>query len=120
MQGHLGGSGTAICNPRDLANGVLQLGGWERGPAAGTCSLPLPHVRGITCRAQLLEGMDSTISALAAETKSVHLDIAGFQSRMKGLEQRVTTMEDHLNTMPERDQELLFLRSKLIDFEDRS
>ncbi|KAJ1113916.1 hypothetical protein NDU88_002156 [Pleurodeles waltl] len=29
-------------------------------------------------------------------------------------------MDDHLNTMPERDQELLFLCSKLIDLEDRS
>ncbi|KAJ1209135.1 hypothetical protein NDU88_004513 [Pleurodeles waltl] len=64
--------------------------------------------------------MDSTISTLAAETKSTCLDIAGFQSRMSDLEQRVITVEDHLNTVPERDQELLFLRSKLIDLEDRS
>ncbi|KAJ1213713.1 hypothetical protein NDU88_001345 [Pleurodeles waltl] len=74
----------------------------------------------ITAVGRRLEGMDSTMSTLAAETKSICLDIASFQSRMTGLEQCVTAMEDHLNTVPERDQELLFLRSKLIDLEDRS
>ncbi|KAJ1186522.1 hypothetical protein NDU88_003303 [Pleurodeles waltl] len=64
--------------------------------------------------------MDSTISTLATETKSICLNIASFQSRMTGLKQRVTAMEDHLNTVPDRDQELLFLCSKLIDLEDRS
>ncbi|KAJ1106177.1 hypothetical protein NDU88_003580 [Pleurodeles waltl] len=63
--------------------------------------------------------MDSKISTLAAETKSICLDIAGFQSRVAGLEERVAAVED-LNTIPEWDQELLFLRSKLIDSEARS
>ncbi|KAJ1191516.1 hypothetical protein NDU88_000832 [Pleurodeles waltl] len=36
------------------------------------------------------------------------------------LEQHIIAVEDHLNTVPERDQELLFLCSKLIDLEDRS
>ncbi|KAJ1150479.1 hypothetical protein NDU88_003270 [Pleurodeles waltl] len=64
--------------------------------------------------------MDSAITSLTAETKSMRLDIAGFQSRLIGLEQRVTTMEDHINTAQDRDQELFYLRSKLIDLEDRS
>ncbi|KAJ1110439.1 hypothetical protein NDU88_007790 [Pleurodeles waltl] len=40
-----------------------------------------------------LEGMDNTMASLTAETKSICLDIAGFQSRMMGLEQRVTMVE---------------------------
>ncbi|KAJ1168811.1 hypothetical protein NDU88_000724 [Pleurodeles waltl] len=66
--------------------------------------------------------MDSTIPVLAAETKSICLEITGSQSKVSeaGLKQRVTAVEDHLNTIPKQDQELLFLRSKLIDLEDRS
>ncbi|KAJ1151063.1 hypothetical protein NDU88_003850 [Pleurodeles waltl] len=66
-----------------------------------------------------IEGMDSAIS-LTAETKSMRLDIANFQSHVTGLEQRVAIMEDHLNTGQDRDQELLYLHSKLVDLEDRS
>ncbi|KAJ1130962.1 hypothetical protein NDU88_009306 [Pleurodeles waltl] len=67
-----------------------------------------------------LEGMDSAISSLAAETKSICLDIVGFQSCVSGLEQRVATVEDHLNPTLDRDQKLLYLRSTLIYLEDRS
>ncbi|KAJ1097646.1 hypothetical protein NDU88_002763 [Pleurodeles waltl] len=67
-----------------------------------------------------LEGMGSAITSLTAETKSMRFDIAGFQSRVTGLEQRLTTMEDHINTAQDRDQELLYPPSKLIDLEDRS
>ncbi|KAJ1119454.1 hypothetical protein NDU88_007639 [Pleurodeles waltl] len=74
----------------------------------------------ITGVGRRLEGMDSTICTLAAKTKSIHLDIVGFQARVTWLQQRVTTMEDHLNTISDRDQELFYLRSKLIDLEDRS
>ncbi|KAJ1152761.1 hypothetical protein NDU88_005536 [Pleurodeles waltl] len=48
-----------------------------------------------------LEGMDNAMASLTVETKSMHLDIAGFQSRVTGLEQRVL--------MVDRDQELLYL-----------
>ncbi|KAJ1099916.1 hypothetical protein NDU88_005009 [Pleurodeles waltl] len=57
--------------------------------------------------------MDSAITSLTAETKSMHLDRAGFQSWVTGLEQRVATMEDHINTTQDRDQELLYLRTAL-------
>ncbi|KAJ1088791.1 hypothetical protein NDU88_001946 [Pleurodeles waltl] len=67
-----------------------------------------------------LEGMDFTISTLAAETKFICLDIAYFQSRVSDLEQCVIALEDHLNIVPEQDPELFFLRNKLIDLEDRS
>ncbi|KAJ1118400.1 hypothetical protein NDU88_006591 [Pleurodeles waltl] len=60
------------------------------------------------------------IHILAAETKSICLDIASFQSRVSDLEQCVVAVEDHLNTVPDRDRELLFICSKLVDLEDRS
>ncbi|KAJ1158253.1 hypothetical protein NDU88_010946 [Pleurodeles waltl] len=60
------------------------------------------------------------ICTLAAETKSIRLDIVGFQAQVMGLELHVTVMEDHLNTTLDLDQELLYLRSKVIDLEDRS
>ncbi|KAJ1157397.1 hypothetical protein NDU88_010110 [Pleurodeles waltl] len=74
----------------------------------------------ITAVGPRLEGMDSAITSLTEETKSMRLDIAGFQSRVTRLEQRVSTMEDHINTAQDRDQELLYLLSKLVDLEDRS
>ncbi|KAJ1157613.1 hypothetical protein NDU88_010318 [Pleurodeles waltl] len=74
----------------------------------------------ITAVSRRLDRMDSTISTLATETKSIRSDIASFQSRMIGLEQCITAVEDHLNTVPDREQKLLFLRSKLIDLEDKS
>ncbi|KAJ1172623.1 hypothetical protein NDU88_004467 [Pleurodeles waltl] len=67
-----------------------------------------------------LEGMDSAMVSLMAETKSMQLDIAGFQKQVTGLEQRVTTVETHITSWVDRDQELLYLRSKQIDLEDRS
>ncbi|KAJ1201337.1 hypothetical protein NDU88_005150 [Pleurodeles waltl] len=60
------------------------------------------------------------MTSLTAETKSMRLDIVGFQSRMTGLEQCVATVEEHITSSQDRDQELLYLCSKLIDLEDRS
>ncbi|KAJ1117936.1 hypothetical protein NDU88_006131 [Pleurodeles waltl] len=67
-----------------------------------------------------LEGMDSMMISLTEETKSVRLDIAGFQSRVTILEQRMMTVETQATLTADRDQELLYLRSKVIDLEDRS
>ncbi|KAJ1218962.1 hypothetical protein NDU88_006533 [Pleurodeles waltl] len=64
--------------------------------------------------------MDIAITSLTAEMKSMSLDIAGFQSRVTGLEQRVSAVETHITSSLDRDQELLYLRSKLINLEDRS
>ncbi|KAJ1100498.1 hypothetical protein NDU88_005583 [Pleurodeles waltl] len=54
------------------------------------------------------------------ETKLMRLDIAGFHSRVTGLKHRMVTMKDHVHTVLEKDQELLFLCSKLTNLEDRS
>ncbi|KAJ1216971.1 hypothetical protein NDU88_004569 [Pleurodeles waltl] len=69
-----------------------------------------------------LEGMDTVITSLTKETKYMRLDIVGFQSRVIGLEHRMTNMEDHIHTVQDRDQDqdLLYLRSKLTDLEDRT
>ncbi|KAJ1093687.1 hypothetical protein NDU88_006783 [Pleurodeles waltl] len=67
-----------------------------------------------------LEGMDSMMASLTVDTKSMHLDIAGFQSRVTALEQRMMTVETPVALALDRDQELLYLRSKVIDLEDRS
>ncbi|KAJ1122285.1 hypothetical protein NDU88_000781 [Pleurodeles waltl] len=67
-----------------------------------------------------LESMDSNISALMAEPKSVPLDIAGFQTRTVDLQLRVASAEDCLNTLLDRDQELQYFRSRVSDLEDRS
>ncbi|KAJ1105539.1 hypothetical protein NDU88_002944 [Pleurodeles waltl] len=67
-----------------------------------------------------LEDMDTAIPSLTMETKSMRLDIAGFQPRVTGLEHRMATMEDHVHTVLDKDQELLFLCSKLTDLENRS
>ncbi|KAJ1107567.1 hypothetical protein NDU88_004957 [Pleurodeles waltl] len=77
-------------------------------------------LQGVMAVGRWLEGMDSAIYSLTVETKSMHLEIASFQSRVSGLEQRVTTMEDYLNTGQDRDQDLLYLRSTVVDLEDRS
>ncbi|KAJ1189078.1 hypothetical protein NDU88_005829 [Pleurodeles waltl] len=74
-------------------------------------------LQGITAIGNRLEGMNSSISTFTAKTKSICMDIVGFQNHMTDLEHRVTVVEDQLNNLPERDQELLILRRKLIDLE---
>ncbi|KAJ1142385.1 hypothetical protein NDU88_008711 [Pleurodeles waltl] len=67
-----------------------------------------------------LEGMGNAMVALKAETRSMRLEIAGFQTQISGLDQRVTTVEAQATSWANRDQELLHLRSRLTDLEDRS
>ncbi|KAJ1203201.1 hypothetical protein NDU88_006994 [Pleurodeles waltl] len=64
--------------------------------------------------------MDASITSLTLETKSMRSDIAGFQSIVTGLEQRMGSLEAQANVSQERDQDLFYLRSKLTDMEDRS
>ncbi|KAJ1193650.1 hypothetical protein NDU88_002946 [Pleurodeles waltl] len=64
--------------------------------------------------------MDNIMASRTEETKSTRLDIAGFQSRVTSLEQCVTMVEAHATSSQDRDQELLYLCSKLIELEDRN
>ncbi|KAJ1182372.1 hypothetical protein NDU88_007564 [Pleurodeles waltl] len=74
----------------------------------------------ITTVSRRIEGMDASITSLTLETKSMRSDIAGFQSRVTGLEQRMGSLEAQATTSQDRDQDLFYLRSKLTDMEDRS
>ncbi|KAJ1129815.1 hypothetical protein NDU88_008180 [Pleurodeles waltl] len=47
----------------------------------------------ITTVSRRIEGMDASITSLTLETKSMRSDIAGFQSRVMGLEQRMGSLE---------------------------
>ncbi|KAJ1123208.1 hypothetical protein NDU88_001681 [Pleurodeles waltl] len=67
-----------------------------------------------------LEGMDNAMTALTAERRSMRLEIAGFQSQISRLDHRVAAVESQVVLQTDRDQELLHLRSKLNDLEDRS
>ncbi|KAJ1113404.1 hypothetical protein NDU88_001650 [Pleurodeles waltl] len=64
--------------------------------------------------------MDNAMVALTAETRSMRLEISGFQSQISRLDQRVTTVEAQSASWTNRDQELLHLCSRLTDLEDRS
>ncbi|KAJ1089769.1 hypothetical protein NDU88_002914 [Pleurodeles waltl] len=74
----------------------------------------------ITTVSRRIEGMDASITLLTLETKSMRSDIAGFQSRVTGLEQHMGSLETQVNMSQEREQDFLYLRSKLTDMEDRS
>ncbi|KAJ1166513.1 hypothetical protein NDU88_006913 [Pleurodeles waltl] len=74
----------------------------------------------ITAVSGRIEGMDAFVTSLTLETKSMRSDIAGFQSRVTVLEQRMRSLEVQAATSQDRDQDLLYLRSQLTDMEDRS
>ncbi|KAJ1202483.1 hypothetical protein NDU88_006283 [Pleurodeles waltl] len=77
----------------------------------------LQEITAVSCR---IEEMDAYISSLTLETKFMRSDIAGFQSRVTGLEHLMGSLETQVATSQDRDQDLLYLRSKLTDLEDRS
>ncbi|KAJ1177278.1 hypothetical protein NDU88_002539 [Pleurodeles waltl] len=74
----------------------------------------------ISAVGRMLEGMNSRMLSLTEETKSMRLGIAGFQSRVTTLEQRITAVETPATLTEDRDQELIYLHSKVVDLEDRS
>ncbi|KAJ1101106.1 hypothetical protein NDU88_006179, partial [Pleurodeles waltl] len=74
----------------------------------------------ITTVSRRIEGMDASITSITLETKSMRAEIAGFQSRVTGLEQRMGLVEAQTTMSRDRDQDLIYLRSKLTDMEDRS
>ncbi|KAJ1155574.1 hypothetical protein NDU88_008303 [Pleurodeles waltl] len=61
-----------------------------------------------------LEGMDSAMVSLTAETISICMELANFQTRV------LSKVEGHASSFQDRNQELVFLRSKLTELEDRS
>ncbi|KAJ1200864.1 hypothetical protein NDU88_004685 [Pleurodeles waltl] len=51
---------------------------------------------------------------------SIQTDIACFCEKVKALNQRLMTVEDHIAMLPEHNAELRSLRAKITDLEDRS
>ncbi|KAJ1110265.1 hypothetical protein NDU88_007620 [Pleurodeles waltl] len=74
----------------------------------------------ITAASKHLEGMDSKISELTVESHSILTDIAGFQDRVTGLDHHLCLVKGKLNQPWDEDQQLQYLRDKLMDLEDRS
>ncbi|KAJ1132109.1 hypothetical protein NDU88_010438 [Pleurodeles waltl] len=89
----------------------------EEGPQAASMDRILQEISAV---GRKLEGMDSAMLALTAETRSMRLETAGFQSQISGLDQRVATVETQVASWTDNGQELMHLRSKLTDLEDRS
>ncbi|KAJ1153351.1 hypothetical protein NDU88_006112 [Pleurodeles waltl] len=92
-------------------------GNMEESPQGASMDRILQEISAV---GRKLEGMDSAVMALTAETRSMRLEIAGFQSQISGLDQRVPTVETQVASWTDNGQELMHLRSKLTDLEDRS
>ncbi|KAJ1209153.1 hypothetical protein NDU88_004531 [Pleurodeles waltl] len=67
-----------------------------------------------------LEAMDSKISGLTVASSSIRAEIAGFRETVHDLDQRLMTTEGQVAALPDHEAELRFLRTKVIDLEDRS
>ncbi|KAJ1090304.1 hypothetical protein NDU88_003437 [Pleurodeles waltl] len=67
-----------------------------------------------------LDTMDARISELTIASSSIRADIAGFRETVHNLDQRLTTMEEHVAVLPVQEAELRSLRAKVTDMEDRS
>ncbi|KAJ1099775.1 hypothetical protein NDU88_004871 [Pleurodeles waltl] len=87
------------------------------GDQPATMERILQEITAVSCQ---IEGMDASVSSLTLETKSIRTDIASFHSGVTGLEHRVGTLETHMSTIQDRDQDLSYLQSKVTDLEDRS
>ncbi|KAJ1110862.1 hypothetical protein NDU88_008208 [Pleurodeles waltl] len=74
----------------------------------------------ITAVGQRLEAMDLKISDLSVASTSIRADIARFQVTVTDLDQRLTTVKDHIADLPARDVEIRSLQAKITDLEDRS
>ncbi|KAJ1143450.1 hypothetical protein NDU88_009759 [Pleurodeles waltl] len=74
----------------------------------------------ITAVGRRLEAMDLKISDLSAVSTSIRTDIACFHETVTDLDPRLTTVEDHIATLPEQDAELQSQRAKITDLENRS
>ncbi|KAJ1193761.1 hypothetical protein NDU88_003057 [Pleurodeles waltl] len=74
----------------------------------------------ITAVGRRLEAMALKISDLSVASTSIRADIASFRETVTDLDQRLTIVEDHVTVLQDQDAELLLLRAKVIDLEDRS
>ncbi|KAJ1210757.1 hypothetical protein NDU88_006119 [Pleurodeles waltl] len=66
------------------------------------------------------EVMDLKITDLTLASSSIRADIAGFRETVTNLDQRLSTVEDHVAAITDQEEELGSLRAKLTDLEDLS
>ncbi|KAJ1179448.1 hypothetical protein NDU88_004682 [Pleurodeles waltl] len=64
--------------------------------------------------------MDARISEMTIASSSIWTDIACFRETVHNLDQRLTSMEEHVAVLPGQEAELRSLRAKVTDMEDRS
>ncbi|KAJ1178168.1 hypothetical protein NDU88_003415 [Pleurodeles waltl] len=69
---------------------------------------------------QHLEALDLKITELSMASASIRTDMACFSEKVADLEQRFSTVEDHMGMLPEHDAELQSLRGKITDLQDLS
>ncbi|KAJ1167160.1 hypothetical protein NDU88_007553 [Pleurodeles waltl] len=67
-----------------------------------------------------LEVMHLKITDLTLASSSIRADIAGFRETANNLDQRLSTVENHIAATPDQEEELKSLRAKLTELEDRS
>ncbi|KAJ1165109.1 hypothetical protein NDU88_005538 [Pleurodeles waltl] len=67
-----------------------------------------------------LEVMDLKITDLTLASSSIRADIEGFRETVTDLDQRLSAVEDHVAAIPDQEEEIKSLRTKLTDLEDRS
>ncbi|KAJ1171725.1 hypothetical protein NDU88_003583 [Pleurodeles waltl] len=91
-------------------------------PPADLCSADASDriLQEITAVGRRLEAMDFKILDLSVASTSIRAKIAHFQVTVTDLDQRLTTVEDHIAAMPVQDMEIQFLLAKITDLEDRS
>ncbi|KAJ1142734.1 hypothetical protein NDU88_009047 [Pleurodeles waltl] len=67
-----------------------------------------------------LEAMDSKITDLSADSKTIRTGIAGFKDRVTDLDHRLHNVDNRMAALPDLEPELQFLCNKLTDLEDWS
>ncbi|KAJ1146582.1 hypothetical protein NDU88_012848 [Pleurodeles waltl] len=110
----------AIELPRPMAAQEIPPGSTTRPADSRSTDATDRILQEITAVGWRLEAMDLKISDLSSASTSIQANIASFQVTVTDLDQRLTTIKDHIAAMPEQDTEMQFLQAKITDLEDRS
>ncbi|KAJ1089513.1 hypothetical protein NDU88_002664 [Pleurodeles waltl] len=74
----------------------------------------LQEIASVGCR---LEAIDQKITDLTIASSSIRADTVGFKDTTDALDQRLTTVEDQMATLPDQEIKLRSLRAKVTDLE---
>ncbi|KAJ1126382.1 hypothetical protein NDU88_004790 [Pleurodeles waltl] len=112
----------AISQPRPTASPHVSSGP-RRTDASGDTSSNTARegiLQEIAAVDHRVEALDSKITDLSTDSKSIRADIAGFQCKVTELDHLLTAVEDRIVALLDSKSELQFLRHILTDLEDRS